>query len=198
MWSHNLAIRVGSPWTAKATVQGEPPNRCRRISSRSPSLLGHASNIYKQSNSVFGVLSSKPIRDLPRTINNRSQASGNATLPIRKPSRLSSPRHGSRLGDPRSPKLFGRKQSVYRNLVLSDFSIFRPVRFFPIRSILFRVKFWRFSSELGLNSFLWFLGSIAGRKVRSAGNRTRDSSTTWRIPFTLSYPSGSSTSAVIL
>ncbi|RWW11559.1 hypothetical protein GW17_00024827 [Ensete ventricosum] len=38
-------------------------------------------------------------------------------LPIRKPSPLSSPRHGSRLGDQRSPKLFRRKQSVYRNLV---------------------------------------------------------------------------------
>ncbi|CAL9155132.1 unnamed protein product [Musa hybrid cultivar] len=88
-----------------------------------------------------------PFRASPQTdVGELAHASGNATLPIRKPSRLSSPRHGSRLGDPRSPKLFGRKQSVYRNLVLSDFSIFRPVRFFPIRSILFRVKFWRFSS----------------------------------------------------
>ncbi|KAJ8467931.1 hypothetical protein OPV22_030483 [Ensete ventricosum] len=56
-------------------------------------------------------------------------------LPIRNPSPLSSPRHGSRLGDQRSPKLFRRKQSVYRNLVLSDFSFFRSARFLPIRHI---------------------------------------------------------------
>ncbi|THU69337.1 hypothetical protein C4D60_Mb08t13370 [Musa balbisiana] len=48
-------------------------------------------------------------------------ASGNATVPIRKPSRLSSPSHGSRLGDQRGSKLFGRKQSVYRNLSTRSF-----------------------------------------------------------------------------
>ncbi|URE40101.1 hypothetical protein MUK42_17759, partial [Musa troglodytarum] len=51
----------------------------------------------------------------PRTAN--ATAGGNATFPIRKPSRLSSPRHGSRLGDQRSPELSGRKQSVSRNPV---------------------------------------------------------------------------------